>query len=275
MTNKDVKEYYEERIEEEWRRLTQDPYHGLEFLTTIRFLHKFLPKKGRILDAGGGPGRYSLHLAKQGYDIVLLDLAPGNLTFAKLQFRRAKVVRKLAKEIEGTVSDLSDFPDNSFDAVMCLGGPLSHIIDRRQRAKAISELVRVNKPGAPLFVSVMGLLSILAVELTQYPVEIEKPFFKILRDTGDYRGGSGFTACHFFLPEELERAFTRSGVSVKAMIGLEGVGSHHAKEINDLAKHKRRWKIWLETHHRTCEHPSVVGISEHMLLIGTKQGGRA
>jgi len=31
--------------------------------------------------------------------------------------------------------------------VICLGGPLSHILDKRKRDRAIRELVRVARPG--------------------------------------------------------------------------------------------------------------------------------
>ena len=51
----------------------------------MQFPKKYLPKKGLILDAGGGPCKYTVELAKQGYDVVLLDLAPVNLEFVKRQ----------------------------------------------------------------------------------------------------------------------------------------------------------------------------------------------
>jgi hypothetical protein len=44
----------------------------------MHFLEKYLPKKGLVLDAGGGPGRYTIELAKKGYDVVLLRF-PGHM----------------------------------------------------------------------------------------------------------------------------------------------------------------------------------------------------
>lgn len=67
-----VKNYYSQIAQKEWRRLKLSPYHELEFLTTMHFLKKYLPKRGLILDAGGGPGRYTIELAKKGYNVVLL-----------------------------------------------------------------------------------------------------------------------------------------------------------------------------------------------------------
>ncbi|MFO8036669.1 MAG: class I SAM-dependent methyltransferase [Anaerolineales bacterium] len=270
MTEELVKEFYTGSVEDEWARLTQDAYHRLEFETTLHFLDKYLPQSPRILDAGGGPGKYTIELAKKGYEVVLLDMVPANLEFAKKQITIANVQNKVEQIVEGSIVDLSQFEDKSFDAVLCLGGPLSHVLDAERRNRAISELVRVAKKDAPIFVSVMSRLSVLIVVLTMGPHEFEESFFRPMRDTGDYPGHSGFTACHFFMPEELESVFRNHGVKVLEMVGLEGLGSHHAEEVNELANNKERWSIWLETHFETCTHPAVVGISEHMLLIGKK-----
>jgi SAM-dependent methyltransferase len=270
MTEKRVKDYYTACVRDEWRRLVQDAYHRLEFETTLHYLEKYLPDRGRILDAGGGPGRYSVELAKRGYEVVLLDITPANLEYARRKIKRAGVQDKVREVVEGSIVDLSRFADNAFDAVVCLGGPLSHVLDQGKRERAIQELIRVDKPGAPLFVSVMSRLSILVIELALFPHELEERFFRPMRDGGDYAGKFGFTACHFFLPEELEEAFHSQGVVISEMVGLEGLSSHHAKAVNELAGRKKRWRVWMETHYRTCTHPAVVGISEHMLLVGKK-----
>ncbi|MBN2005498.1 MAG: class I SAM-dependent methyltransferase [Anaerolineae bacterium] len=271
MSEKLVRNYYNGCAPEEWRRLIKDAYHRLELETTLHFLEKYLPRGGQILDAGGGPGRYTLELARRGYHVVLLDLTPANLEFARQQIQAAGLEDNVEQVVEGSIVDLSRFADGTFDAVLCLGGPLSHVLDQGDREKAMSELVRVVKTDAPIFVSVMGRLSVLVVELVLAPHELEAPFFPPMRDTGDYPGHSGFTACHFFLPEELESAFQSRGVAVLEMAGLEGLGSHHAEHVNALAENGERWRVWLETHYQTCTHPAVVGISEHMLLVGKKR----
>ena len=54
------------------------------------------------------------------------------------------------------------------------------------------------------------------------------------------------------------------------MAGLEGISSHHPRKLNQLAKNEKRFAIWLETHYQTCTHPSVVGLSEHILIVCRK-----
>lgn len=265
-----VKDFYTATVRNEWRRLVQDAYHGLELHTTLHFLEKHLPSQGNILDAGCGPGRYSVELAQRGYQMTLLDMTPVNLEFARRQIRRRKLQANVKEFIEASIVDLSHFPDESFDAVICLGGPLSHLLDIDQRSKAISELLRVARHDAPVFVSVMGRLSLLTLEMVMFPYEIEMSHFTQIRDSGDYEGSSGFTACHFFLPEEFRAAFELPGVEILDLVGLEGISTTHYRKLNQLAKNPERWKIWWETHLKTCTHPSVVGHSEHMLMICRK-----
>lgn len=270
MTSSRVKEYYTGQVRKEWRRLIKDAYHRLELDTSLRFIEKYLPPGSLVLDAGGGPGRYTLELAKRGYQVELFDMTPANLEFARRMTRRYKIQNQVRGIVEGTITDLSRYPDETFDAVICLGGPLSHILDPGQRAQALRELQRVAKPEAPLFISVMGRLSVLVVELTLFPEELAMPHYPLLRNSGDYLGEYGFTACHFFLPEELRSACEEQGMRVLELVGLEGISSNQRVAFNRLARQPARMATWLETHYQTCTHPAIVGISEHMLVIGKK-----
>jgi len=266
-----VRSYYTETVRAEWRRLVKDPAHRVELETTLHFLDQSLPPQARILDAGGGPGRYTIELARRGHDVVLLDMTPANLDFARRQIKRAKVQAQVTAVVEGTILDLSRFADASFDAAVCLGGPLSHVLDAADRERAVGELLRVVKPGGIVAVSVMGRLSVLALELMLFPEEIDMPVHAQIRDTGSYYGGSGFTACHFFLPEELAGLFDRRDVVIETMAGVEGLGARIDKAVNRAARHPERWQRWLETHYRSCTHPAVVGMSEHLLMIVRKE----
>ena len=266
-----VREYYARSVKYEWKRLVQDAYHRLEFDTTMLFLKKYLPEKGLILDAGGGPGRYSIELAKLGYDVVLLDIAPENLEFAKRKVKREKLENKVREFVEGSITDLSMFSDNTFDAALCLSGPLSHVKGEKRRERAISELIRVVKKKAPIFVSVFGKFGCLSLGPANWPKEIEMTeHFRRLYSKGDDYHWRGKYYAHYFTPEELKHTFTRDDFEIIEMVGLEGLATPHIKAINRLAKNEKAWRNWLEMHRKLCTHPIVVGISVHILLIGRK-----
>ena len=266
-----VRKYYSELGVKEWKRLVKDPYHRLEFDTTMYFLKKYLPKKGLILDAGGGPGRYTIELAKMGYNVILLDLTPKLLEIARKKIRKARVQSMVKQIIEGSIDDLSMFKDNMFDAVLCLGGALSHIVVKERREKAIDELVKVAKKNAPIFISVIGRLAALIGGLVNFPERIKLNYFQKIRDTGNYYGEYGFAPCYFYLLEELEESLRKRKLQILEIVGLEGLATWHRRELNRLfKKYPESWKVWWETHLKTCTHPSVAGTSEHFMVICRK-----
>ena len=143
--------------------------------------------------------------------------------------------------------------------------------DERQRA--VSELVRVAKVGAPILVSLINKFSALLYELRGKYLLAKpdgKELFRLILEKGDHTGKYMFTSFHGFLPEELRETFSRPDIELIQMAGLEGLGAHHQDDVNKLSRNKRLWKLWLEAHYKTCTHPSVVGMSEHALLVGRK-----
>jgi hypothetical protein len=60
------------------------------------------------------------------------------------------------ERVVADVCDLSHFGDDSFDAVVCYGGPLSYVLERAD--DAVSELLRVTTSGGHVLVSVMSLV---------------------------------------------------------------------------------------------------------------------
>jgi len=177
--------------------------------------------------------------------------------------------------VEGSIEDLSIFNDNSFDAVICLGGALSHILNKSKREKAILELKRVVKRGSPVFISVIGRLQLpigwLFLWGKKGREEFLKEFVDQLMDTGDYYGGYGFCPAHFYLLEELEAECRKADFKILEIVGLEGLVSGHIKQVNRLAKENPAvWKKWKKMHLRLCTHPAIAGISEHFMIICKK-----
>ncbi|UCG37372.1 MAG: class I SAM-dependent methyltransferase [Candidatus Bathyarchaeota archaeon] len=267
-----VKKYYAECGEGEWERLVRHPYRKLEFDTTLHFLNQYLPDDGLVLDAGGGPGRYSIELAKMGYNVTLLDLTPRLLQIAHEKVTEASLGNRVKEILQGSIDDLSMFEKDTFDAVVCLGGALSHLVIDRQRKKGVNELVRVVKQGAPLLVSVIGKLAVCMNTIVYLWPELESApeVYRRYTLTGDYFGGSGFAPTHFYTPEELEAEF-RGETEILEMAGLEGMFSTHEKEYNEVYRMGKYNKILWETHLKTCTHPSIVGISEHFMIICRKK----
>lgn len=266
-----VAEAYNKNTEREWQRLIKDPYHSLEFLVTMHYLRKYLPPNGKILDAGGGPGRYSLELCRAGYEVVLLDISSGLIATAKDEFQSEPeaVQNRLLEFVVGDIQDLSRFEVDHFDAVLCLGGPLTHISDAAGRLKAMSELTRVAKPGAVVCVSVMGLLAVLRTILVKFSDELVDPSFQALVQQGNTTGTTG-TIWHFFRADGLRQLAESCGLTTIEMAGCQGLSTSLVEATNLLGQDKTKWKRWTDLVLETSAEPAVVDMAEHILYIGRK-----
>lgn len=112
------------------------------------------PGRVRVLDLGCAAGRNAVLLARKGFDVEALDASPAMA--AKTLERLAPILgaSESARRVRvGRMDDLSFSPDASFDLVVALG--LYHCAESRAEwDRALSESVRVLKPGGKLLVSV-------------------------------------------------------------------------------------------------------------------------
>ena len=95
-----VRAHYDENPRKEWDRLQKRfPYE--KYITT-HMMDRYLRPGSAILDIGGGPGHYSVHYARQGHTVTLLDLSGENVRFAKKKAQASSVTR-IKKEADFTV----------------------------------------------------------------------------------------------------------------------------------------------------------------------------
>ncbi|HOF88039.1 MAG TPA: class I SAM-dependent methyltransferase [Armatimonadota bacterium] len=264
----DIAAYYNASADSEWGRLARDAYHQLEFQLTMHFLCKYLPPEGVILDAGGGPGRYTLALCRLGYEVVLLDLAEGLLARAREQLAQepAEVQARVRDIVQGDIRDLSAFPDGAFAATLCLGCPLAHIHDEAERRHAMSELARVTKDGGIIAVSVVGLLAAHRIDAWKFDGRFlldDAYMARILREQNS-------TRWHFFRAAELRALAESAGLATLEMAGLESLATGLPDATNRLCENPVQRQRWLDLLLRYATEPAVVDMAEHMLYIGRK-----
>ena len=254
----------------EWNRLVMDAYHSLEFLVTMHYLRKYLPETGKILDAGGGPGRYTLEFCRAGYDVVLLDIDPTYTAFAeeKIKLEPRSVSSRLIASVVGDIRDLSGFNTNDFEAVLCLGGPLTHISDETERAQATSELVRVAKPEAIVSIAVMGYLAMLRTVLSSASQELITPQYWELIKEGKGNNLIRDSLWHFFRASELQQLAESCGLITLEMVGCEGLSTGLSAATNTVAEDPAKWERWVELVLGTATEPAIVDMAAHILYIG-------
>lgn len=243
MVDMDPRRYYAEHADREWERLTETPVKRLELDGTLAMLDEHLPGDGRVLDAGGGPGRYAVALAERGYDVSHLDPTPELVAVAREKVAEADVDGAVDHRL-GDVRALP-YPDDAFDATCCLGGVLSHVLDEADRRAAAAELRRVTRPGGPVFVAVIGRLGAVRYGIKNAAEEGAAPadwrVVEHVLETGDYtedaveRFGAeeGWAENHTFRVAELETLLSDAGLDPKQVVALEGVAANLHEELAD------------------------------------------
>lgn len=264
---KEVENYYDNSAEREWERLER---HRIEFDITKRYLDKYLEKNSKILDAGGGPGRYSIYLAKQGHNVTLLDLSSENIKLGIKKSREEGI--ELNDYIHGNVLELSEKVEGLFDAVLCLG-PLYHLTIIEDRKKAIEECLSKLKKGGKLFVSFITSYAPFIDTFANYPQAISKYkdiFFKFFDDgvnivTDD---NPGFTTAYFINPDEIEEFMNGFNIRKKAIAGLEGLFAQSESKLYNLPE--KEYNEWVDVIYRTSTNSLTWAGSCHILYIGEK-----
>ncbi len=268
-----VESLYDQQPQREWERMDR---HRTEFAVTLRALAAHLPAPpARVLDCGGGPGRYAIELARRGYHVTLFDLSAGCLRLAMEKAQEADVT--LTAYEQGTAIDLSRFPDDAFDAVLLLG-PLYHLLEEPERLGALSEAHRVLKPGGPLFASFITRYAPLRYAAAREPgLPIEQPeLLDLILNSGRLppRGeeGSAFVA-YFAHPAEVVPLCQQAGLEPITVLGVEGLVSMIEEGVNTLSG--AAWDAWVEINEQAAPDPSNHGGVEHLLVVAHKPRWRS
>jgi len=176
-------------------------------------VERLLPtgRRWRILDAGGGGGKYGVRMAERGHPVTVLDLSPGMLEQARVRFAEAGLASDARFEV-GNILALP-FEDNAFDFVFCEGDPVSYCLD--EYPKALAELFRVAAPGAPVVLGVDNREEHFRGAL--YDDENKARALEILR-TGRSVCPYGLPV-HAFTEPELRRAVEAAGGEVEELFG--------------------------------------------------------
>ena len=187
----------------------------LERVRTQELLLRHLPPApARILDVGGGPGVYSAWLASLGYDVTLVDPVARHL-------EQAREHGIFAVEY-GDARALTS-PDASTDVVLLMG-PLYHLLDPAERARALAEAGRVARPGgliAGAFISRHAPIIDVAAKLRINDDEVFERLHRLRRE-GHNDAHHGFTAAYFHTLEEIRADFAAAGLDDPAVYGIEG-----------------------------------------------------
>lgn len=238
-------------------RLNHSKAARVEFLTTTRYIERYLKPGARILDVGAGAGEYSLHFARKGYKVRALELADHNIKAFRKKIRPGDEI-DLA---QGNAVDLGRYEDASFDAVL-LFGPLYHLHKEEDKLRCIAEAKRVCKPDGKLFFAFISNDMVILTEFSYRPSyfadgDYNKDTFKL----DDF-------PFVFHTVDECRRLLQKGGVRILHEVASDGVSELMADQIN--AMDDESYAQYLRYHEYICEKPELLGMTNHLLFVAEK-----
>jgi ubiquinone/menaquinone biosynthesis C-methylase UbiE len=245
----------------------------IELVRTQELILRYVPPPPAVIfDVGGGPGIYACWLARQGYEVHLVDAHPLHVELA-WQASQAQPESPLAEIAIGDARSLNR-PDTSVDVVLLLG-PLYHLTERSDRLKALREAYRILRPGGILFAVGISRFTSALDGLRQGFLE-DPAFVQIVeRDLtdGQHRNPMNhpdyFTTAFFHDPKELRTEVEESGFQYEKTLPIEGplwLSSYVTANFNDPG----RRELNLMLMRRLEEEPSLLGVSAHLLVVARK-----
>jgi SAM-dependent methyltransferase len=252
-------------------RLETGPFQ-LEALRTRELIERHAPPPpATILDIGGAGGAYAGWLAELGYTVHLRDPVPRLV--AEARRRSATLSRPIASCEVGDARALT-FSPASADVVLLLG-PLYHLTDALDRARALTEVARVLKPGGLLFAAAISrwasALDGLARDLFQDP-RFAAIVEQDLKD-GQHRNTTErvdyFTTAYFHRPEDLRAEVIQAALTVEGVYGLEGP-AWFLPDFDERWSDAQRRADMVRLARAFEAEESVAGISAHLLAVARR-----
>ena len=251
-----------ELVQEVYRRYDEDSRMNkskaarVEFLTTVRYIEKYLTPGAKILDVGAGAGEYSIYFARKGYHISALELADANVA----AFRAKMTDDDPIELVQGNAMDLSRYDDNSFDVVL-LFGPLYHLHKEADKLRCIEEAKRVCKPDGKIFFAfISNDMVILTMQQCQEDYLMNGDYNKETFRLDDF-------PFVFHTPDHCRELLGKAGIQICHEVASDGASELLQDLVNGLDG--ASYQQYLRYHFYICEKPEFLGMSNHLLFVGT------
>lgn len=267
-----VARYFDQNAQGEWGRMHSNPYMRLVWELHMDFIAGDIRPGVKVLDAGGGSGRYTVELAARGCEVTLLDISPGELEYARARLdERGLSARCVCADIR----DMRMLADGEFELTLCYGAPLSYCLSGRE--DALSELRRVTRPGGLVAASVNGVWGILRSQICAGARDFfaRQEYWRVLgvAQDGDcpYYAETGHPARHFFKAGELRALMEDAGLEDVELGAAPGLCAG-ALRVPGLCEDEAAWATLCELERRTYRDPELLGGGEFLLARGRVPG---
>ncbi len=247
--------------DEEGRLLSR---HGqVEYLTTMRYIEKYLQPGMRILEIGAGTGRYSHALARMGYRVDAVELVQHNIDI----FSRNTQPGECVTITQGNAKNLHFLADGTYDITLLLG-PMYHLFTEAEQHRALSEALRVTKPGGLLFAAYCGNEATLVQFCFGRGMLREEKYRKLIDPVTFKAASDPMELFQLYRREEIDALMAPIVTERLHFVGTDMATNYMRPVIDEMDD--EFFRLYLQYHFTICERADCVGVSHHFLDIHKK-----
>lgn len=261
MEEKRIVEAFYQRVNEE-ERLTDRPGY-VEYATTMAYIHRYLKPGMKIAEIGAGTGRYSLALSREGYCVEAVELVERNIQTFRSKLKEDDNIRIYQRD----AMELSCLADESMDMTLLLG-PMYHLFAEEHKKKALSEAVRITRPGGVLFVA----YCLNEATILQYCFgrrTIWEDMRKGLLDDDFVWKANENDAFSLVRPADIRALAKDFPVERLDLIATDGASRYLGDMLEKMDE--KLFRKYLDYHFSICERQDLIGASNHALDILRKR----
>lgn len=264
---KNIIDFYENYDEES--RLTTGKAKRIEFVTTTHLLNQYIKSNHKIIELGAGTGVYSFYYATKGCRVIATDISPHHIEIInKKLYQREEKLNLVAKVANAT--DLSEFENESYDVVLCLG-PMYHLTEEKDRVQCIKECKRILKRGGLIALAYLNKHFVINYVMKKKSNFITQNFIDKILNTGVIRTGEKecfWTDAFFTNQDEIESFTAKLDLEIVDHIATDGISPLLNDAIDCISE--EQYKAWINYHLNSCRDRSIMGLSNHGLLLARK-----
>jgi SAM-dependent methyltransferase len=262
-----VRQFFDDVGDGEWARFDKDARSRVALDVHRRFLRRHVPEGAYVLEIGAGPGRFTTELAEMGCRVVVSDISPAQLEANARRVGEAGLEEAVIERRLLDVRDLAVIPDETFDAVVAYGGPLSYAFEHAEAA--LAGMLRVVRPRGQVVASVMELIGTLRMFVRIIPGYAAKgrlDELKAVMATGDNRLDTGGHPCRMFRWSEIEAMTQRLPCTILGSSASNFLSSGDPDLIAFIEQDHALWQLLLDWEEEYCREPGAVDSATHLLF---------
>ncbi len=242
------------------------PKHGsVEFLTTMKYIEKYIKTGNHVLEIGAGTGRYSHALAQEGYKVDAVELVEHNIEI----FKQNTKINENITITQGNAMELSAYPDNEYNITLLLG-PLYHLYTKEDKQQALSEAIRVTKPGGIVFAAyVISDGCLLDEGFNRGNINVLQYIEQGLIDSQTFAAKSEPKDLFELVRKEyIDDLMSIFPVTRLHYVAADGCALFMRESVDSMDNDT--FNLFLQYHFATCEREDLLGVTSHAIDIFRK-----